>query len=141
MTEEVMRICPHCDGENPLDTTICQHCGADIERSLPVVRPELLPASWRQIGRSLAAGAVLAIANAGWKFIRPRLLEWLQNSRMTTESEPKQVPVRIVERQPEAKPVGRHRVMVATYCRWAVGDRFGVRDWGEEQRVWQLLEE
>jgi hypothetical protein len=77
----VERICPTCQHGNPLDDRFCGKCGAALERLLPARRSDgpltiagrELPVSWRQVGRTVAFGAVALVAEAGFAWLRRRL--------------------------------------------------------------------
>jgi hypothetical protein len=77
----VERICPSCQHGNPLDDRFCGKCGAPLERQLPVRLGQTslassgrnLPATWKQLGRTVAISAAALAAEAGLAWLRRRM--------------------------------------------------------------------
>ncbi len=77
----VERICAVCHEGNPLENRFCGKCGNALERLLPaapvdaplVVAGRQLPVTWKQVGRTVAVGAVALAAEVGLSVLRRRL--------------------------------------------------------------------
>jgi hypothetical protein len=77
----VERICPSCQHSNPLDDRFCGKCGAQLERQLPMRRPDArltiagrdLPVTWKQFSRTVALSVAALAAEAGLAWLRRRI--------------------------------------------------------------------
>ncbi len=88
----VEQICPRCRAGNPLENAYCGRCGARLEgEEAPLVvsrsrsnLPSLLPErSLQQVGRAVAVSLVALAAEASLSWLRRRLAETEQSSRLT----------------------------------------------------------
>ena len=78
----VERICPACRIGNAVDSRYCNKCGAPLEwlvREQPepstalTVAGRALPVQWKQIGTTVAIGAVAVAAERGFAWLRRRI--------------------------------------------------------------------
>ena len=117
---EVKRLCPTCGAGNDLERDTCQECGGDF--NFPVAAGQRLPATWKQVGTSLAlSAAALALrvgTNLAMNYLERKAAQAAERRKDTEKRT--QAPRR---QEPDVQAVAGQKARVRVWGRRAWGGR------------------
>ena len=121
---EVFRVCPNCGQDVAMAARHCSECGYNTQDGYPLERRNNLPAVVAKVGLPVAAGLTGLVLRAGWQLLRKQLPALAANA--------------LSQRAPRSPAQPRKRRgarFIHIRSKWAVGDRDGVWQSGEEEHT------
>jgi hypothetical protein len=124
---EVFRVCPNCGQDVAMAARHCSECGYNTQDGYPLERRNNLPAMVAKVGLPVAAGLTGLVLRAGWQLLQKQLPTLTANALN-----------RSAPRPPTRPRTGRGSRFIHIRSKWAVGDRSGVWQTGEEEHTIEI---
>ena len=105
----------------------CSECGYNTQDGYPLERRNNLPAMVAKVGLPVAAGLTGLVLRAGWQLLQKQLPTLTANALNRSASRP-----------PTRPRTGRGSRFIHIRSKWAVGDRSGVWQTGEEEHTIEI---
>jgi hypothetical protein len=126
---EVFRVCPNCGQDVAVTARHCGECGYNTQGGYPLEGRNNLPAVVAKVGLPVAAGLAGLALRAGMQLLQKQL-PVLANNALN----------RSAPRPPAPSRKGRGSRFIHIRSKWAVGDRNGVWQSGEEEHTIEIDE-
>lgn len=124
---EVFRVCPNCGQDVAVTARHCGECGYDAQGGYPLEGRNNLPAVVAKVGLPVAAGLAGLALRAGLQLLQKQLPALAANALNRSAARPPAQPRR-----------GRGSRFIHIRSKWAVGDRNGVWQSGEEEHTIEI---
>lgn len=125
---EVFRVCPNCGQDVAITARHCGDCGYNAQDGYALERRNSLPAMVAKVGLPVAAGLAGLALRAGLQLLQKQLPAVGANARNRSAPRPTERPTA----RPRKRGSGR---FIHIRSKWAVGDRNGVWQSGEEEHI------
>ena len=126
---EVFRVCPSCGQDVAVTARHCGECGYNTQGGYPLEGRNNLPAVVAKVGLPVAAGLAGLALRAGMQLLQKQLPALAGNALN-----------RSAPRPPAPSRKGRGSRFIHIRSKWAVGDRNGVWQSGEEEHTIEIDE-
>ena len=126
---EVFRVCPNCGQDVAVTARHCGECGYNAQGGYPLEGRNNLPAVVAKVGLPVAAGLAGLALRAGMQLLQKQL-PVLANNALN----------RSAPRPPSPSRQGRGSRFIHIRSKWAVRDRNGVWQSGEEEHTIEIDE-